>query len=153
MDFSGVDLRRLYFRKTIDKDLGEVSMDADMVRLLVAVEPDRDAVSIARRIGLTPAALKRALTRLLQLGLIEADPRAEAVLAPSFLRVLKTELARAVGPIGELVLEEVTAAMNLSPGRIPVSQAAELIVHLAREIPDSRHRLAFQTAMRAHLPT
>jgi len=39
MDFSQVDLRRLYFRKTIDNDLGEVSMDADMVRLLVKVGP------------------------------------------------------------------------------------------------------------------
>ena len=152
MDFATVDLKQLFFRKTIGSDLGEVSMDADMVRLLLAIDPAQDVARIARQIGMAPTALKQALTRLLKVGLIEPVKSRGAVLDPSFLERLRHELIKAVGPIGEFLIEDVAGSMNLAMDAIPVQQAAELIVNLAREIPNKKQRVVFQSAMKAHLP-
>ena len=119
---------------------------------MLAIDPAQDVARIARQIGMAPTALKQALTRLLKVGLIEAVKSRGAVLDQGFLERLRHELIKAVGPIGEFLIEDVAGTMNLTMDAIPVQQAAELIVNLAREIPNKKQCVAFQTAMKAHLP-
>jgi hypothetical protein len=49
--------------------------------------------------------------------------------------------------MAQIVLEDTVAEMHLDPSEIPVDQAADLINHLALEIPDEETRIQFKKAM------
>jgi hypothetical protein len=61
-----------YFEKTVKGNTGELSLTSDMLRLLVAIKPDRDILETAAEIGMETNVLKDCLTRLLKAGLIRA---------------------------------------------------------------------------------
>ena len=65
----------------------------------------------------------------------------------AFIQALKKNLSRAVGPMAEILIEDVAADMNLSTREIPLGQAAEFIGSLAMEIPDEESSVQFKKAM------
>jgi hypothetical protein len=128
MDIHSPDLPNKYFRKSIHKNQGEVSMDAGMVRLLMAIDEHKTVAQVAVEVGMNMATLRQTLGKLLDIGLIES--------------------AATGGP----VLEDIVAEMGLDPSTIPISRAPDLIVNLAREISDETRRLAFERSMIRLIP-
>ena len=152
MDINSPDLPTMYFRKSINQDLGEVSMDAGMVRLLMAVDEQKTIAQVAGEIGMNMATLRQALGKLLEIGLIEQVASVGPVLDQRFLAELRNHIIGAVGPIGEFLVEDIAAEMGLEVSGIPISRAPELIVNLAREVPDEGRRLAFERSMIRLIP-
>ena len=60
-------------------------------------------------------------------------------------------MSGAIGPMAEILIEELAADMELNPSEIPANQAAELIAQLSLEIPDEENRMQFKKAMLAFL--
>ncbi len=147
MDFTPTTAAGLHFRKTISGEDRGVSLDADMVRLLLAIEEEKSLYQIAAEVDLDAASFKRALKKLLDQGLIEVVRKRRPPLGKDFLERLRIELARAVGPIAGLLLEEHAARIPGAAGGIPPERAAELVAALAAEIPEERKRVAFQKAI------
>ncbi len=152
MDIHTPDLPNMTFRKSIDKDLGEVSMDAGMVRLLMAIDDRKTIAQVATEVGMNMATLRQSLGRLLDVGLVVPVVRKEPSLDERFLTELRTHITGAVGPIGGFLVEDITAEMGLEISDIPISRAPDLIVNLAREIPDEQRRLAFERSMIRFIP-
>ena len=142
-----------YFRKLIRKDNDAVSLDADMIRLLIAIDENKSLYQIAEEVDMGAATFKKALSRLLDQGLIEPVQKDIPVLNQSFIQTLRMNLSRAIGPMAEILIEDLAAEMEIDPSAIPVSQAAELITHLALEIPDDENRMQFKKSMLAILNT
>jgi len=140
-----------YFRKRIRRDNDAVSLDADMIRLLIAVDENKTLHQIAEEVDLGKAAFKKALSRLLDQGLIEPVQKGVPVLNQSFIQTLRINLSRAIGPMAEILIDDLTADMQIDPAAIPVHQAAELITHLSLEIPDEEHRMQFKKTLLAIL--
>jgi hypothetical protein len=90
---------------------------------------------------------KRTLAGLLAQGLIEPVQREIPPLDRSFLNAMRANLARAIGPMAEILMEEVLVEMGLDASRIPVEQAAELINRIALEIPGDAGRIQFKKSM------
>lgn len=152
MDINSPDLPNMYFKKSINQDLGEVSMDAGMVRLLMAIDENKPMSQVASEAGMNMATLRQTLGKLLDIGLIEPAASGGPVLDAQFLGQLRTHIIGAVGPIGEFLVEDISAEMGLDINTIPISRAPELIVNLAREIPDEERRLEFERSMIRLIP-
>lgn len=136
------------YRKVTRLDNKEVLLDADMIRLLIAIDETKTLGLIAKEIGMKPDRLMVTLEKLLELKLVEPVLKKNgSSLGGQFIKVLKHHLSRAVGPMAQIVLEEAMSDLNLSGQEIPQNQAAELISILAEEIPDEEVRMLFKKAM------
>ena len=140
-----------YYRKVIRKDNDAVSLDADMIRLLIAIDENKNLYQIAEEVNVGTAEFKKALSKLLDQGLIEPVQKDIHVLNQSFIETLRLNLSRAIGPMAEILIEDMAAEMEMDPSAIPVNQAAELIAHLSLEIPDEENQIQFKKAMLAIL--
>jgi hypothetical protein len=136
-----------YYRKVIRKDNNEISLDADMIRLLIAIDENKSLSQIADEVDMEDAALKKNLSKLLQQGLIEPVKKDLPVLDKIFLQALKINLSKTIGPMAVILIEEVVLDMELTAPEIPVHQAAELITALSHEIPDEIKRIEFKKSM------
>jgi DNA-binding transcriptional regulator YhcF (GntR family) len=151
MDFLSKSAAGLYFRKRIRKDLEPVSLDADMIRLLLAIDERKSLYQIAAEVEMDAATFKTNLKKLLDQGLIETVRKAAALVDKSFLPSLRMNLARRIGPMADIVVEDSVAELKLDAAAIPVEQAAEIINRIALEIPDEDGRIGFKKAMIAIL--
>jgi len=136
-----------YYRKVIRKDNDEVLLDADMIRLLIAIEENKNLNQISEEVDMEAAAFKTAMSKLLEQRLIEPVLKDILVLDKPFLETLRINLSRAIGPMAEILIEDLAAEMELNPSAIPVNQAAELIAQLSLEIPDEKNRMEFKQTM------
>ena len=152
MDISTRELPGLFFRKVIRDEMGRVSLEPQMVRLLVTIDESKPIGTTARELGINLASLRETLQKLLRLGLVERVENTGAVLNGSFVAGLREQMARAVGPMGEVLIEETLDEMRLCISRIPAHLGAELIGNLARQIPREEKRIEFQKAMIQKVP-
>ena len=148
-DWSGRS--NVYYRKIIRKDNDAVSLDADMIRLLIAINENKNLYQIAEEVAMGAAEFKKALSRLIIQGLIEPVQKDIPVLDQSFIKTLRINLSRAIGPMAEILIEDQADEMQIDPTAIPVNQAAELIAHLSLEVPDEENRMQFKKSMLAIL--
>ena len=151
MDLGWTGRPDAYYRKVIRKDNDQVSLDADMIHLLIAIDENKSLYQIAEEVDMGEASFKKALSKLLDQGLIAPVKKDIPVLDQSFIETLRINLSRAIGPMAEILIEDVAAEMELTPSEIPVNQAAELITNLSREIPDEENRMQFKKSMLAIL--
>ncbi|MGD8881588.1 MAG: hypothetical protein PVI82_06850, partial [Desulfobacterales bacterium] len=88
-----------YYRKVIRKDNNEISLDADMIRLLIAIDETKSLYQIADEVGMEEVTLKKNLSKLLEQGLIEPVKKDLPVMDKIFLQALKINLSRSIGPM------------------------------------------------------
>jgi len=136
-----------YYRKVIRKDHDKISLDADMIRLLIAIDENKSLYQIADEVEMEATALKKNLSKLLAQGLIEPVKKDLHVLDKIFLQALNINLSMAIGPMAEILIEEVVSEMELTAPEITLHQAAELITTLSHEIPDAKKRIEFKKSM------
>jgi hypothetical protein len=145
----------VYYRKVIRKDNDAISLDADMIRLLIAIDENKNLYQISEEVDMGSLAFKKALSKLLDQGLIESVQKDIPVLDQSFIETLRINLSRAIGPMAEILIEDIAIEMEVDPAvdpaAIPVSQAAELIAHLSLEVPNEENQMQFKKAMLAIL--
>lgn len=147
MDIGRPGKQQTYYRKVIRKDQNQVSLDADMIRLLIAIDENKSLYQIADEVDMRADILKANLEKLLQQGLIEPVKKDLPVLDRIFLQALRINLSKVIGPMSEILIDEVVSEMKLTSPGIPVDQAAELITTLSHEIPDEEKRIEFKKSM------
>jgi DNA-binding transcriptional ArsR family regulator len=147
MDIGWTGRSDIYYRKVIRADNDKVSLDADMIRLLIAIDESKSLYQIDDEMDLDHSTFRQALSRLLDQGLIEPVQKDIPVLDESFLESLRINLSKAIGPMAEILIADVTEEMELDPARIPVNQAAEMITHLSLEVPDEENQIQFKRSM------
>ncbi|MFC1880856.1 hypothetical protein ACFL2S_05065 [Thermodesulfobacteriota bacterium] len=140
-----------YYRKVIRKNNDAVSLDADMIRLLIAIDENKNLYQIAEEVDMGTATFKKALSKLLNQGLIEPVQKDIPVLDQSFIETLRINLSRAIGPMAEILIEDMAEEMEIDASAIPVNQAAELIAHLSLEVPGEDNQMQFKKSMLAIL--
>ena len=141
----------VYYRKVIRADNDEISLDADMIRLLIAIDESKSLNQIAEEVDMNNTAFKNALSKLLRQGLIEPVQKHLQVLDKSFLEALRINLSKAIGPIAEILIADAAEDMQLNSSAIPINQAAELITQLSLEVPDEENQMQFKKSMIAIL--
>ena len=151
MDIGWTGRSDIYYRKVIRTDNEKVSLDADMISLLIAIDESKSLYQIADEVGLDNTGFRLALSKLLDQGLIEPAPKGVPLLDESFLESLRINLSRAIGPMAEILIADAMAEMELDSAKIPVNHAAELITQLSLEVPDGENQIQFKKSMLAIL--
>ena len=151
MDTGWTGRSDIHYRKVIRADSKEVSLDADMIRLLIAIDESKNLYQIADEMDMDNTTFRGTLSKLLDQGLIEPVQEDIKVLGDSFLESLQINLSKAIGPMAEILIAEVMEEMELDPDAIPVNRAAEMITQLSLEVPDREHQTQFKKSMLAIL--
>jgi hypothetical protein len=152
MDLNSPDLPNKYFRKNLRKDQSNLTMDADMIRLLLAIDENKTMAQVAKEVNMNLSTLRANLAKLLKLRLIEPLEKEVAYMDAAFMETLRQNLTQAIGPMGEILIEDVAEDMGLDPARIPAQQAAQLVNQIAQEIPDEDSRGQFEKIMLQWIP-
>ena len=151
MDIGWTGRSDIYFRQVIRTDNEKVSLDADMMRLLIAIDESKSLNQIADEVDMDNTSFRQSLSKLLEQGLIEPVQKGIPVLDDSFLELLRINLSKAIGPMAEILIGDVMEEMDLDSASIPVNYAAELITQLSLEVPDGEIQIQFKKSMLAIL--
>ena len=146
VDLTG-DISRLVFRQVLKNDVGDISIDGQLLGIFLELDGKKETGAIARKAGLQLAEMRVAISKLLDLGLIELSDWQGAFLDQEFLEFLIRQLAEAVGPIADVLVEDHISDAGFRYSQVPVSQAAVLVDALAREIQREEKMEAFKVNM------
>ena len=146
------DLPQRYFKKTIRNDIEKVTMDAEMIRLLMAIDENKNISQVARVAEMNLSRVRDILGKLLKLELVVQVTKEIIYIDRSFIIFLKTKLSQAVGPMGEILIEDILDEMGLQIDRIPVDAAPDFVRNIAREIPQEKNRILFENVVFSQIP-
>lgn len=148
---SASPLSNVVFRLSTSELAGEISLKPEAWRILSQVDGVRTLAEIAQRIGMDMATAQRVAESLLQARILEVAagtlPPVRATVDAAFFNQLGLELARAVGPLAPVILEDAVAALGEKQESFPRERLADLIERVSEEIRDSTRRLRFQQVM------
>ncbi|MBI9083050.1 MAG: hypothetical protein JEZ11_05590 [Desulfobacterales bacterium] len=145
-DFPG-DISALVFRGSVKGNIGEFSLDSQMLKVLMQLDGKKNIATVTKACGLSLVEVKAVLTRLKMLDLIEQIENAIPTLSDDFFDYLSSQYSIALGPIAEVLIDDEIQELGGKQNRIPKHRAAELVNNLARQIPRNEKRVAFQQAM------
>jgi hypothetical protein len=145
--YSG-DISALVFRKVLRGDLGEVSLDGQSLTVLMQLDGQKSIGQIAQTTGMTMIQARDCVSKLLKLNLIvPAQSSVPEAPLQDFLSFLKRQLALAVGPIAEVLVDDAAEEMGVTLATLPLNRAPEMVEIIAGYIPREQKRLTFQSAM------
>jgi hypothetical protein len=147
MNLPSGDISPLIFRRNVGENLKDVSLDGLLLSLFLAFDGEKNLGTLAQTIGLGLDDLRMSVTRLLALQLIEPLEKELTYLDPEFINYLTLQYAKAIGPLAEILIEEVLLAAGHHPGRIPKAQALILVETLARDIQRKEKKDRFRQDM------
>ncbi len=144
--FSG-DISALVFKGSVKGDLDKFSLDNQMLQVLMEFDGKKNLASVSRSVNMNLDTLREVLARLQNFQLIEKVETTVPVLNDEFLDFLQNQLALALGPIAEILIEDELLEFGNNPQEVPFYRAAELVNLLARQIPRQEKKNAFQQVM------
>ena len=147
MDVSSGDISALVFKPVVRDDLGNFSLDGHMLTVLMALDGEKPLGQIAQNTGLNMATLRQAVGKLAGLKLIEIVQSSPHVLDQDFLDFLVSEMSMAIGPLGEVVVEDGLEDLGFNKTNFPSQRAAELVNLLSEEIQREEKRNEFKQNM------
>ncbi|MDP3284034.1 MAG: hypothetical protein Q8M56_06375 [Desulfobacterales bacterium] len=148
MDILSGDIALLVFRRVAKSNMGEVSMDSRMLDVLMELDGKKNLGSIAKKAEMSTGNLREALSKLLKLNLIEnVVERTGTFLDNDFLGYLNEQLALAIGPVAEVIIEDAVSDLGYRMSQIPSHKIAELIDLLSRDIQREEKKESFKLNM------
>ena len=147
MDISSGNILALVFRRVVREDIGEFSLDSNMLRVLMELDGKQSLSEIAKKINVDMSAIRKVMSKLLQLKLVEPVKVTVSMLDEDFFEYLQAQLSLALGPIAEVLIEDAQNDLGHQRTRFPSSRAAELVDFVAREIQREEKMAQFKHDM------
>ena len=147
MDIRSRDFNSLVCKRAAMKNTGRFSIDSRALAVLMEMDGQQNLAAIALKTGINMADMRGIVSELFKLKLIAPVSDRVKVLGNGFYRTLGKELALAVGPIAQVLIEDAVLDLGFDPGRLPAYKAAELVEMLAREIQREDQKAIFAKKM------
>ena len=147
MDFNSSDLPKMCFKSAPQLGMKNVPLDGRMLQVLISMDGKKTVEQIASEIGLPMIQFREILAKLWKEGLLQCLDQSGPLLDAAFFTNLKSALVRVVGPMGEILLQDVLSDMGLTRSKAPVTKAGELIERLSEQFPDPVMGNRFRQAM------
>ena len=148
MDILSGDIALLVFRRVVRNNIGDVSLDSQMLEVLMELDGKKNLGFIAKKTGMNTGNLREAVSKLLKLNLIEIVAEgAGTFLDNDFMDYLNEQLALAIGPVAEVIIEDAVSDLGYRMSQIPGRKVAELIDLLSRDIQREERRESFKLNM------
>jgi len=147
MSLTKSELLSTHFKRTANADIGKISMDADMLNLLLAIDARLPLSQVADKAGLNLEKLPATAVKLIKLKLIQPAARKAPAVDAAFIQGLKANMVKAVGPFGEFIVQDALTDTGYNETDLPINMAADIILQLSAEIPDEEARRHFKEEM------
>ena len=148
MAHAAADIASMVFRQAVIKETGAFSLDRRMLAILVEFDGIRTVAEIARRLNVDPETVFMTVRRLSALGLIEPVTDNGRTLSPAAIAYLTRQLARAVGPLAVILVEDAIQDLGYEPDGFPVARLNELIARLCTSIRKENKKKDFLNAVK-----
>ncbi len=130
---------------------GEINLKPESWRILAHVNGQRTVAEIAEALGMDESTAAQLALSLLQSGVLEiAQGKAGPVRATvngAFFDEVTHQLAAAVGPLAEIVIDEEIENLGESRKEFPRDRIPDLVEKVSQAIPDEAKRIKFQQVM------
>jgi hypothetical protein len=147
------NLSGVIFRLSNKELSGDVTLTPAVWRVLVQFDGTRTVAEVARGLKMEESGVGQIAETLFRSGILQVAPGSAAPPRPTvngaFIEQIVTELARAIGPLAALTLEDEIAALDETQESFPRERIPELVERLGQAIPDDARRLRFQQVMLA----
>lgn len=141
------DISQMIFRRVIGDHLKEVSLNGRLLAIFLDMDGKKNLAAIAQAARMNSSDLQETVSRLLKLQLIEQVSDNNAVVDDEFLNFLRLQLAKAIGPLSTILVEDSIQAAGYSQRRFPAGRAGELVETLAKDIQRETKRHQFKSDM------
>jgi hypothetical protein len=144
-------LSQVAFRLSTGELNGEINLKPEAWRILSQVNGVRTLGEIAQTVGMDITAATNIAEVLLNAHILEVAPGSAAPLSPkvdaTFFDEVTRELARAIGPLAGIIIEDEIAALGEKRESFPRDRFAELIERVSEQVHDPNKRVRFQRVM------
>jgi len=147
MELSSGEISDIVFRRVVRDDLGDVSLDSNMLSVIMEVDGKTRLGIIAQKVGMEFSDLRKTVSGLMKLKLIEPVADAVQTIDDEFYEFINQQMSIAVGPIAGVLIEEAIEDMGHTPKKFPSYRSAELVDMLARDIKRDEKKNAFKQDM------
>lgn len=141
----------MVFRLAGQRGSDDISLKPAEWNILTQVDATRSVGEISNALNLDEFGVAKILHRLYSAGLLEAverpQPPPEKGVGGEFLKKVDEELAKALGPIAPVIVDDQIAEMGEERDSFPRNKAAELVEAVSSEIADEGKRIRFQRNM------
>jgi len=147
MSSSGSGVAGLVFKQVIRGDLGKLSLDGQMLNVLMHLDGKKNLGQIGQDLSIDLVAIRPVMAKLLYFKLVEKVEKAPNVIDQDFFSYLISQLSLAVGPLGKIIVEDELDDLGFNEKNFPAPRAAELVGLLSQEIHREDKRIEFKQAM------
>jgi len=147
MDLSSGGVAGLVFKQSIRGDLGKLSLDGQMLSVLMSFDGKKTLGQVAQQSGITLGAIRPIVARLIKYKLIEPVETQENVVDQDFMAYLVSQLSVAIGPLGGIIVEDGLEDLGYTKTNFPTHRTAELVNLLSQEIQREDKRIQFKQVM------
>jgi DNA-binding transcriptional regulator GbsR (MarR family) len=147
MDLSSGGVAALVFKPVIRGEFGQLSLDGQMLSVLMALDGRVTLGQVAQKVGISLADIRPVITKLINLKLVESIERAVSIVDQEFMDFLIARMSIAIGPLGEIIVEDGLEELGFNKNNFPSLRIAELVNFLSQEIQREDKRIEFQQAM------
>ena len=145
------DIANLVFVRKIDPNAGPLSLDYQLLNVLMQLDGAENMAMVARRLNIRIAELREYLLKLDQLDLIDKVKKAIPKVDTDFFYELEKDLSDIMGPIARALIDETIDLMGADRNGFPRSRTTELVELLASKILIEDKRIEFLKDMKAKM--
>jgi hypothetical protein len=147
MDLSSGGVAAMVFKPVIRGEFGQLSLDGQMLSVLMTLDGRKTLGQVAQKVGISLADIRPVMTKLINLNLVESIERAVSIVDQEFMDFLIAKMSIAIGPLGEIIVEDGLEELGLTKNNFPSLRSAELVNFLSEEIQREDKRIDFKQAM------
>lgn len=148
---AGSPLSGVVFKLSSRELSNDVTVTPAAWRVLAQCDGVRSVGDIAQDLAMEPAAVAQVADTFFRCGILQLAAGSPAPPRPpinkAFLDQLTNELARAIGPLAALTVEEEIAALGETRDSVPRDEAPALVERLSHAIREDARRLRFHQVM------
>jgi len=148
---STTNLAHVIFKMSAGDLTGEINLKPEAWRVLTQINGVRSLAEIAKNLGMDEATVINIADSLFKARILEVAPGSapppSATVDGAFFDGLTKELARMMGPLASIIVEDEIAAMGESRDTFPRDKLADLVERVSEAIKDNTKRIHFQRLM------
>jgi hypothetical protein len=147
MDVLSGNISSMVFKQVVTGGTGDITLDSGLLNVFLALDGKKNLGIVAQESGLNMEGIGTAISRLLQLKLVESAAEDILMADDEFFNFLNAQLSLAVGPVAEILIDDEIANMDQTISKFPAFRAAELVEILAMTIEREEKRSGFKLSM------
>ncbi|MBW2589973.1 MAG: hypothetical protein JRD71_04525 [Deltaproteobacteria bacterium] len=147
MDVLSGNISSMVFKQVVRSGTGDITLDSSLLNVFLGLDGKKNLGIIAQETVMNIGEIRNAISRLLQLKLVESAAEDILMADDEFFNFLNIQLSLAVGPVAEILIEDEIANMDHGISTFPAFRAAELVEILAMTIEREEKRSVFKLGM------